>query len=84
MVVGWWWLVSRSERPSGEVRAKDFQEEVHNRLHAKDETNADHLPCDLCHSYTINTVVWETLAVLGEWEFIDLVLPKPPEVGNGD
>lgn len=67
-----------SERPESEVTNLDLAVEVHLRLHRRDTTNPAHNPPDLCNSYTLDTIVWETLAVMGDWDFVALE-PKTEE-----
>lgn len=37
----------------------------------RDGTAGAHPPLT-CHSYNLNTIVWETLMLLGEWEVLEL------------
>lgn len=57
-----------SERPEGEVRVAHIQAEVRQRLDSK--------PGFPMPDYVVDTIVWETMAVLGEWWFVDLEVPK--------
>lgn len=51
--------------------SREIQREVHSRLHLRDGTAGAHPPLT-CHSYNLNTIVWETLMLLGEWEVLEL------------
>ena len=65
--LGGWSVVP--ERPQGTVRVAHIQEAVRARLDAKG-WDTDRLEREI-----VDTLVWETMAVLGEWQFVDLELP---------
>lgn len=50
--------------------SREIQLQVHERLHAR--TGGVYTHSHLCHSFSLEDVVWETLALLGEWEMIKL------------
>lgn len=53
----------------------EVQAVVHERLHAKDSTSTKHYAGAGCCCYTLDQVVWETLALLGEWEIVEMLVP---------
>jgi hypothetical protein len=59
-----------SDYPGYPPNSNHIKAAVHERLHAKDSTG--HGSTGPCHSYSLDQVVWETLALLGEWELIQL------------
>lgn len=61
-----------SPRPDGEVRVQHIQQAVRERLDAK--VSWRHLMTCSARE-VVDTLVWETMAVLGEWQFVDLVVP---------
>lgn len=68
------------------MRVTHIQAAVRDRLDARTRV----LSAALSSEEVINTVVWETMALLGEWEFVDIVLPAPvvnaevPDAGQPD
>lgn len=67
-----------SERPEGTVRVEHIQAAVRERLDAK-----GYQPHLMARSAgeVIDTLVWETMVLLGEWQFVDLEVP-PEAVPN--
>lgn len=57
--------------------SREIQQAVHQRLHLRDGTAGAHPPL-ACHSYNLNTVIWETLALLQEWGFVELEAKNLP------
>jgi hypothetical protein len=64
---------SESEVRPEEVTNENVSARVHERLHGRDGTSAVH-SVGGCWSYSLDTVVWETLALIGEW---DLIIVEP-------
>jgi hypothetical protein len=53
--------------------SRDIQKKVHDRLHAKHDGRVTRgHESFTCHSFPLDTVVWETLALLGEWDLISM------------
>lgn len=80
MAAGRWWVVPETSvggvpcpPPEPKCTVEDLRRQVHARLHAKDSSGATHGGISRgCHSYDLDTIVWETLALLGEWDLLAL------------